>query len=655
MEGKKLNFNAPLLSVRVKRKDKDVPPPCKQLAVPARKSVSPPSSRQLSVPPRRSVSELTDLTKPAAVPFEWERTPGRPKVEGKGEALSQKEPLPSPRFPPGRAFDIRKRVSGELLEYQNLSRPQLEASPLNENVSVVGMTEGCHSEDGDDAILESLDALSQTESFSGSCSITDSSSNGGPFTQSSKTFRADQKTLDLMMARFLPAARAMIIETPKYVQKKKSVESQASRNVKKIVSGELRPLLERYGSNTAPQYSPYKRNAFSEVEDDGDDYRHRRSGLACGLLPRLSKKSLRFLDPVPRMKSRPQSPVSSASEVRRMARTAHSGPLPQVQQEKSLKDNYWDDIKIGVKQQELIESKLIGANTVRHSIDSYRKESLLPRTRSRSGCISPYRNEKPRSPFHDGARFLGVPKMVKTTESGNVNLTSKEFDKFRDISAYQMYKRESDILSSLAERILYIDLVNNTELPILDSEEELLKKLSTENLGESRGTEEIRMPESLDTVKMVKSTNIGSTAAGSASSGCISNLKSRADNIKVMKQDANLGHEAASLECSIVHPAENLATQTENSGKVNDDKNVGVGFPQSPLPPPLPKSPSEPWLWRNLSSISLRNPFSHGQSKKINRKTSSTSSKWETIVKTSNVSHDHKRYSEELVSHVSKQ
>lgn len=322
MEGKKLNFSAPLLSVRVKRKDIETPPSCKQLSVSARKSVS----------------DLTEVTKPAAVPFVWERTPGRPKVDGKKESLPQEEPSTTPRFPPGRAFDIRKRVSGELLEHQIISRPQMEASPLNENVSVIGISEGSASEDEDNAVSESLDTLSQTESISWSCSISGSSGNDGPSTQLSTTFRADPQTLDLMMARFLPAARAMIIETPKYAQKKKSVESQSPRNVKKVVSGELRPFLERYGSNTASHNSPYKRNAFSEVEDEEYDDCHRKSGIACGLLPRLSvKKSLRFIDPVPRIKSRPQSPISSALEAKRMARTAHSGPLPQIQHEKVVK------------------------------------------------------------------------------------------------------------------------------------------------------------------------------------------------------------------------------------------------------------------------------------------------------------------------------
>lgn len=63
------------------------------------------------------------------------------------------------------------------------------------------------------------------------------------------------------------------------------------------------------------------------------------------------------------------------------------------------------------------------------------------------------------------------------------------------------------------------------------------------------------------------------------------------------------------------------------------------------LHPPLPKSPSESWLWRTLPSINY--------SKNKQAKASKTVTKWETIVKTSNVHHDHIRYSEELVPHLS--
>lgn len=74
--------------------------------------------------------------------------------------------------------------------------------------------------------------------------------------------------------------------------------------------------------------------------------------------------------------------------------------------------------------------------------------------------------------------------------------------------------------------------------------------------------------------------------------------------------------------------------------KEDDQGNLIVGSMLSPLPPPLPKSPSESWLWKTLPSIAL------WHQKKQRSKESETGTKWETIVKTSNVRHDHARYSE---------
>lgn len=59
--------------------------------------------------------------------------------------------------------------------------------------------------------------------------------------------------------------------------------------------------------------------------------------------------------------------------------------------------------------------------------------------------------------------------------------------------------------------------------------------------------------------------------------------------------------------------------------------------------PPLLKSPSESWLYRTLPSIPSRSLFAP---KKQSPKLSSHETKWETIVKSSNLRYDHVRYSE---------
>ncbi|CAN1327437.1 hypothetical protein LINPERPRIM_LOCUS34163 [Linum perenne] len=67
----------------------------------------------------------------------------------------------------------------------------------------------------------------------------------------------------------------------------------------------------------------------------------------------------------------------------------------------------------------------------------------------------------------------------------------------------------------------------------------------------------------------------------------------------------------------------------------------------------LPKMPSESWLWRTLPTVSSRSPFGGASSfrgKWVDSKASSTTSKWETMVKSSYMHHDHVRYSEVMHS-----
>lgn len=75
-----------------------------------------------------------------------------------------------------------------------------------------------------------------------------------------------------------------------------------------------------------------------------------------------------------------------------------------------------------------------------------------------------------------------------------------------------------------------------------------------------------------------------------------------------------------------------------------------------PIPPPLPMSPSESWLCRTLPSLStkhslLQRPYNLGKENLRNQpcNVSTGDSKWETMVKTTKVHHQHLRYSQELM------
>ncbi|GMJ14723.1 hypothetical protein like AT1G29240 [Hibiscus trionum] len=273
MDGRQLDFNAPLLSVRrisaasaFSRRDK-------QKII----KNSPPTEQY--TPPLSNSDVSLDLVRgPVAVPFIWEQIPGKAK-SGIGSE-----------------FQLNKEAFGKVLgkhpvekdfENPNLVRPQTETD----------------SENDDDAYSDALETLSPTGSFSMNCSVSGVSGPDGPVAKPSGTFSTDPQTLDFMMTRFLPAAKAM------------TLAPQCPKEVKKEVVRDRKPLDNQYESNIIPCYNE---DDDEETEDECDDYKDSGniSRKACGLLPRLcSKNSMCLLDPVPGLKVRTRSSMPSTHEV----------------------------------------------------------------------------------------------------------------------------------------------------------------------------------------------------------------------------------------------------------------------------------------------------------------------------------------------------
>lgn len=337
MQKKQLDLEQPLLSVRrfssklasskevnKKRFEKSLP------------------NRQQSVPVSKSDWELEQVTKPASVPFTWEQIPGK----AKGENQSPVEPSNTPRLPPGRACDI-------LNSYEDRSafKSQNHYSPLNNEISTLWESlkkrvnaegDACDPDSEVDDYSDALDILSPTDSVSMKCSASGLSEFGGSDATPCGNFSANTQTKDLMMKRFLPAAKAMVLDTPQYVPKKQSMTPDRPRPVKKVVSGEMKPLHDQKYSVSVPQYVKHKDEQGSEEEYNEPVNNGKKAVKAFGLFSRFClKNSLCLLNPVPGMKVRTRVPNSSekeirlplspsAKEVNRMARTSHSGPLPQT-------------------------------------------------------------------------------------------------------------------------------------------------------------------------------------------------------------------------------------------------------------------------------------------------------------------------------------
>lgn len=352
MEKRQLDFNAPLLSTRRFQS------PSNSSELVKRKVVEKPiPSRQQSLPLNKSDWEYGEVTKPAAVPFHWEQIPGRPKGETESHSHTPEEPSSTPRLPPGRVSDAIRRNSGEISKLppgrvsgpsrycsgersndQNIYWPQVEAFSFSDHASLLeklneslNCKDESDSESGDDAYSDALDTLSLTESWSFNYSVSGISGYQSSGVKPSGTFCIDTQTRDFMMNRFLPAAKAVVLETPEYLVKKPSVLNEQPKQVKKAVSGEIKPSLRQYRSDALPYYSQYIDNVESEDDDQECSVPVKKSGKAWGILPRFCvKNSLCLLNPLPAMKSKTRTRSPSTREVRKLTRNAHSGPLDKV-------------------------------------------------------------------------------------------------------------------------------------------------------------------------------------------------------------------------------------------------------------------------------------------------------------------------------------
>lgn len=305
-----------------------------------------PPNRQQSLPVLKAKRDVGEVTKPAAVPFVWEQTPGRRKAGNERKTYAYEEPSTTPKLPPGRMRDSIRFYSGERPRSQNIYKSQTDAHPWNDHAALLdSLVESMYTkgesdaESGDDAYSDAIDMLSPSESLSLNCSISGLSGYQGVDVKPSGTFAVDLQTRDFMMNRFLPAAKAVVLETPQYVPKKELVVAEQPKPVKMVAPVEKKPVpIQKYEPHIISHYSKYTENIVSESEDEVDenvtDKPHKRSGISWKIFPRLCvKNSLCLLNPLPGMKSRTRAPSPAptppppAKDIKRLTRNAYSGPL----------------------------------------------------------------------------------------------------------------------------------------------------------------------------------------------------------------------------------------------------------------------------------------------------------------------------------------
>lgn len=668
MEDKQLNFDQPLLSVR-----RHAPTVSSQKRD-NRRIDSYSHQVRHRLPTYKSELKSGPIGDPGAVPFLWEQSPGQPKEETKPQIGNFDKPPVAPKLPPGRYRKAKQQdyhnvsldTTGSTNQAVNVpcinenkkqevgvscdSRTgpsEDESVKNNESSKVTAEEESSDSEDSDEAYVDALDTLSRAESSFLNCSMSGLSGLDDVDVKPSGSFSKDPQAREFMMDRFLPAAKAMASETP-HAPKKQPVQLLVQQPNK--IANQCKPSL-RYGPSFAKRYAYYNEN---EVEEESDDEYDQQANLpsVCGLLPRFClKSSLCLMSPVPAMSVRTRVPTSSANKVR--PRSSSSGSYSEMENESrsdKTETNSIDKIQTAELEEDKAKLRSESGQLEGHTMSTYRDAP---------------------APFLEHKEVLSVPQENRHVGNKGFGLHSEGLKTFQEF----LHDRGStwDLNSGdlVAEKTLYVDTVQKVESPNLrpfspntldtegvskmleedvvksrtkqmhaiDSPHEDLKKLHTVDGDEQLLPNAHRFGDCNTLPLIAKSTENRGMEKPRA-------FREYQDSNQDSKNKDNLVATAQEAMESLEKPLPRSVT-SDNS----QQNHFGL-----PAPPPLPKSPSDSWLWRTLPSMTTKNPslrpYLGAATNPVNHcsKAPASDMKWETIVKTTKVQRRRMHYSEESLT-----
>ncbi|XP_073297136.1 uncharacterized protein [Primulina huaijiensis] len=551
MEEKQLNFNQPFLSVR-------------------RNSPTVNSEKEERMKTNRSFSSIPRLTSrapelksgpvsnPGSVPFLWEQTPGLPKEERKQKTQIFLRPPVAPNLPPGRdpkasQHDSRKHFLSGSDEIPRLFKNGmlLDENAKNFESGKEKAAEGSsESEDSDEAFTDALDTLSLTESFFLNCSMSGVSGfdNLDMKLKPSGSFSTDPRTREFMMDRFLPAAKAMTSEAPHYAPRKHVVQEQPQQ-LKKILLQDQTSLL--YGPGFANRYSHYLDDQEEESDEESNYDQRPNLRSVCGLLPRFCfKNSLCRLNPLPTMGMR--SRVTQSPGYKMQPSSSSSGSYTETE---ALKSDVSEPRPIDkIQTVELNENK----NRLRND------QSHL---HSRKGSAF---FDAPLS-FLEEKEVLITAQETKNTDIKDIGFRKNGSKTFGEFLAGNESPNELNSESPVVEKTLYVDTVHKVEspkkIPSPDMKETLDSSLEDFNKLDTKNGEEKRLPLAYESGDSIVEYSIDRN-----------DLELYSTNVLVEKKQAT----------------EVLEKILREKVTFEDSHQCHYEFP------PLPKSPSDSWLWRTL-------------------------------------------------------
>ncbi|XP_020883084.1 uncharacterized protein LOC9317215 isoform X1 [Arabidopsis lyrata subsp. lyrata] len=588
MEERQLDFNRPLISVR--RPAQTSESESKTRSFDAANSKIPPSP-----PVYKSDIKSGPVRNPGTVPFQWEHKPGKPKDERKPVLQSFVEPHFVPKLPPGRERVELVRKPETRADHQTKTVSSSDKYLVEEAKSYSSRYDD--DDDSDGTYLDATDTLSRSESFFFNCSAVSGVSGldgSGILVEPFGTLSSDRQTQDLMMGRFLPAAKALTSETPPHLTRKPPKPEEPTKQLMKKV------VLVKEKQNKVEQ-NPYRFHHSSDQEEEDENTSSMGSSI-CGLVPQIClRSSLGLLNPVPSVRMQAQRAVS----VRRMrSKYQDSTPCNEIQDKKTYETVNEDKRKL----------KLNGSVAQVHSQDESLSVSSIPQGK-----------EKLES-FCTASR-------TKTSKNFGELLASDD----------NTWEPSSETL--VAEKTLYVDTVHSVDKKVQEEskKQSLSKDYPSLDIVPVKDEEAaISQPKSIEQMNGNRDEDFTKFSS--------QKVEECPDQATVALPESNVVEITKEKKIDLEVQLQGITTNLESS-RLHHRSSYHI-VP----PPPLPKAPSDSWLKRTLPTIpSKNNSFAWLQSLGTddNHFTKTQANpKWETMVKTSNTQQGFVCFSKETLNSI---
>ncbi|XP_010666070.2 uncharacterized protein LOC104883279 [Beta vulgaris subsp. vulgaris] len=562
MEGKQLNFNRPLLSVR---RGSSVTGPPENERDNTRRNLPP-------LPYYKSELKSGPVRNPGVVPFKWEHKPGRPKDKNTVQKDSLERLPPTPKLPPGRIINHVQKQTDEILRdtstYSSRYQAEINDPHSLQNSShdqVFSEVEGSEkdkeekgissSEDDNITYVDARDTLSRNDSFF-NCSV--SGVSGVDCPASSGAF-SDPQTRDFMMDRFLPAAKAVASDTPPFASRRNPVAREQAKPMTKVIKWKKQPPQYYSIPDTLPNSINGEWKDEEEDEEDESDESEDLSVKLCGLMPRFC-----LLNPIPGMRDHVEE-ISRVRSVR--TRSSNATACRDNKHKDMIKDNSRGELK----------------RTSHQYAPAPMNESLMDIHLSCNG-MARHKSASPQSFLDREKKLLGLPGEPRDFHGSKLNLPHIGHTRFELATPRDTEEITSSVVNPADEKTVYVD-----------SEKMVESRHSNSSTSESRG----RNPSVDYSVQDIKSlccneekATLQSESPETEFSTLPTSEKScldvREDMKNLRKDDRDVNSDVETYQ-----PPKPAAKSMKHSEKYS-----------SPLTmtPLLPKSPSESWLSRTLSS-----------------------------------------------------